>query len=1133
MTSEDADVWNSFIQSLDVDPDKAKGIEQLPEDQKRHLIQSYTIKTSKHSAYHYVTLIRGLRSYRGNLSKSRKNTLQTARDVLNATEISLRTNNVSWVYEFLDKGGLQALQEYMSKTVRNMLRNGILPPNMCSRHRGVHSCSFTGDDKSGSGYFVVDCDEEVSRGLFCHRGGHRKGSGGGGGGRSNSLDTRHHPAGRDLSYDSVHLGVKCYRALLNNQRGCTMIFEHPDTINTIALCLLHPSFQTKTLVLELLAVVCLIVGGHDRVIAAFDEICRELGESRRFESLVYFFRNHEHLPPDDYSIDFMVSCMQFINIVVHSTDDIAFRVFLQQEFTYHKLDEYLQRIYGKVGDRLGRQLEAYLDNHVDVAMLLEDSQAKEALQAEVEMLDADLLTVQGQLASTQAEYAARTQSFEEKIAAMQAQLTKQEALISNNEDEVKTLRSRLADQNSTASSTEKQLQNEIDELREQLRAERERSKAAVVSPSAVSAPPPPPPAPTSAPPPPPPPPPLPPPPPPAPGRLGGAPPPPAPPPPGPGSQAVPIRQPYQTRYKLPLMNWTVLRNQQLRNTIFVGMNDAKVIESLDMEGFEELFRLSSNSIASKQKGDDGATDVSDNRMSVAAKKPPKQRLMDANRQRCLGILLRYLESEKFTLNKLWESITNLDVSLDVADRIIHQLPTQDEARMYLNYEFTECLPVDQLTDEDRLLLHLCKINRLGPKLEVIIFMNTFDTTLASLCPHGHGKCGSKVTRACSVIEVYLKWINSCNEVASEAANVFDIDTDALSIDFLQKISAVNSASFNLKKSEKFKRVLELVLAFGNYMNSCRRGVAYGFRLQSLDVLLETKTVDRQTTLLHYLVETIESNFPELINFYDELEGVTAAARVPMEALTSEVSAMVHGMDQADKELIAAGPAAPQRLVAFVRDNQPKVAELQQKADTAKAMFAQTIEWFGEAQNKLSPEVFFGCVVKFIQQFKVGLGRFFLLRLCMTHANMAVFVIHPVSRPSVTHRRQKCHHAHWPEFKIQAELEMRRRADDAQTARRPSDASLCNGNGSAQGGVSGSSRQRKPKERILAQEARLAKRRIQNRTRQINGDGMMDEILAGLIRSLSLFLSLQLADSGFVCVLCRVCVSTKPPEIQDL
>ena len=41
MATEDASVWNSFIQSLDVDPDKAKNIEQLPETQKRQLIESY------------------------------------------------------------------------------------------------------------------------------------------------------------------------------------------------------------------------------------------------------------------------------------------------------------------------------------------------------------------------------------------------------------------------------------------------------------------------------------------------------------------------------------------------------------------------------------------------------------------------------------------------------------------------------------------------------------------------------------------------------------------------------------------------------------------------------------------------------------------------------------------------------------------------------------------------------------------------------------------------------------------------------------------------------------------------------------------------------------------------------------
>lgn len=110
--------------------------------------------------------------------------------------------------------------------------------------------------------------------------------------------------------------------------------------------------------------------------------------------------------------------------------------------------------------------------------------------------------------------------------------------------------------------------------------------------------------------------------------------------------AVPIRQPYQTRYKLPLMNWSVLRNQQLRNTIFVGMNDEKIIESLDMDRFEELFRLSSNSILSKaanegksvinngENASDSTTMIDgDVRNSVTSKKTTKKRLMDASRLR--------------------------------------------------------------------------------------------------------------------------------------------------------------------------------------------------------------------------------------------------------------------------------------------------------------------------------------------------------------------------------------------------------------------------------------------------------------------------------------------------------------------
>lgn len=43
---------------------------------------------------------------------------------------------------------------------------------------------------------------------------------------------------------------------------------------------------------------------------------------------------------DDPSLQ--VACMQFINIVVHSVENMNFRVHLQYEFTHHGLDQYLE-----------------------------------------------------------------------------------------------------------------------------------------------------------------------------------------------------------------------------------------------------------------------------------------------------------------------------------------------------------------------------------------------------------------------------------------------------------------------------------------------------------------------------------------------------------------------------------------------------------------------------------------------------------------------------------------------------------------------------------------------------------------------------------------------------------------------
>lgn len=67
------------------------------------------------------------------------------------------------------------------------------------------------------------------------------------------------------------------------------------------------------------------------------------------------------------------------------------------------------------------------------------------------------------------------------------------------------------------------------------------------------------------------------------------------------------------------------------------------------------------------------------------------------------------------------------------------------------------------------------------------------------------------------------------------------------------------ASRETGRSRRLRRVLELVLALGNYMNRGARGNASGFRLASLNRLADTKSSQSKgTTLLHYLVEILQN-----------------------------------------------------------------------------------------------------------------------------------------------------------------------------------------------------------------------------------------------------------------------------------
>ena len=87
-----------------------------------------------------------------------------------------------------------------------------------------------------------------------------------------------------------------------------------------------------------------------------------------------------------------------------------------------------------------------------------------------------------------------------------------------------------------------------------------------------------------------------------------------------------------------------------------------------------------------------------------------------------------------------------------------------------------------------------------------------------------------------------------------------------------------SASNSIVASKRLRRVLEVILAFGNYMNSAKRGPAYGFRLQSLDNLTDAKTTDKKRCLMHYIAQTIQERVPEAVGVESELRFVEKAAQ---------------------------------------------------------------------------------------------------------------------------------------------------------------------------------------------------------------------------------------------------------------
>ncbi|XP_076328093.1 LOW QUALITY PROTEIN: formin-like protein [Tachypleus tridentatus] len=864
-----ADHTLAYKASMDLPPDKAKLLKQYDDGKKWDMICDQEKVMAKESPSFYLRRLKTYLDPKASRSSRKRKFLGDASStqVLQDLEISLRTNHIEWVREFLNEEnkGLDVLVDYLAfrleilrqeKSLQNSPncnhKNGEIPNGYQVPHRPVQEKDAPKIRKATRHIAKLNMGE---------------------------------------AKDDIHLCVMCLRAIMNNKYGFNMVIEHTEAINCIALSLNHKSLRTKSLVLELLAAICLVKGGHEIILYAFDKFKEVCAERRRFETLMKYFMNFE-----DFNVDFMVACMQFINIVIHSVEDMNFRVHLQYEFTQLGLDDYLEKLRPSESEELQVQISAYLDNVFDVAALMEDSETKVAALEHVADLEEQLSRAHEEFFEMENEFNSKLVELETHLEYITKEKTNLQQLHQQVGEELNIMRQTVSQKDIESRQRQSMLESKIEEL-EIYQKTLPKGTLGVINGETIATPMPPPP---------------PPPPPPLPisngGQSTGIPPP-------PGqmespTDAMTIKKRYQTKYKLPTLNWIALKPTQVKGTVFSEMDEDKLYELIDFSDFEEHFKLN-------QQG--GFADrTEDVNCSKRFKVPEKITMLEHNRLRNVAISRRKLELSNEEVVRAVSALDLNTLNQEYVELLLRMVPNDKEVKAYREYE-KQKRPVDGLTDEDKFLLSLTRVERLNQKLNIMSYIGSFDENIELLTPQVH---------------------------------------------------SIITASRSTKNSKKIRKLLEIILAFGNYINGAKRGPAYGFKLQSLDSLGDTKSANRKITLLHYIVDTVQSLFPDVINIDSELRFVEKAAEASLENILMDISELEKGLELCKKELSLRGDAKDATVLReFLTNNEEKLKKLKANTKIAQEAYSDCVEYFGESARTVAPNTFFSLFVRFLKAFK--------------------------------------------------------------------------------------------------------------------------------------------------------------------
>ncbi|XP_073732265.1 protein diaphanous homolog 3 isoform X1 [Misgurnus anguillicaudatus] len=751
---------------------------------------------------------------------------------------------------------------------------------------------------------------------------------------------------------SQHKVIQCLKAFMNNKYGLERILGEENSLALLAQAIdpCQPAMMTD--VVKLLSAICIV--GEENTLEKVLEAITTATERRgvaRFSPIVQGL--------SDRSVQLQVACMQLINALVTSPDELDLRLHIRNEFMRCGLREILPNLNTVRNEALDIQLKVF-EEHKEEDMIefshrLEDIRSElddigdvfNVLFSSVKDTNAEnhFLSILQHLLLVRNDYFTRPQYFKiidecvSQIVLHRSgtdpdfeyrkrldvdfshllELCVDKARAEEFEQRASELAQKFDEEFLGRQEAQAQLlkrEEKINELEAELQAYRNQFGAVsaqsiqALSSSASSsfppAPPPPPPLSGAPVPPPPPPPPL-----PGCASMPGIPPP----PPPPGLLGMPFastpdtlpfglkpKKEFKPETSMKRLNWSKISPQEMSESCFwVIVNEGRY------ENDELLNRLAvtfSTQRAARKEEED-----LEEKKSIK-KRVKELKVLDPKIAQNLSIFLGSFRMPYEEIRRMILEVDEDQLTEPMIQNLVKHLPEQEQLNALVKYKSDYA----NLSEPEQFGVVMSSVKRLKPRLNSILFKLQFEEQVNNLRPD---------------------------------------------------IMAVNAACDEMRKSKAFSRLLELVLLMGNFMNAgSRNAQSFGFNLSSLCKLKDTKSADQKSTLLHFLAEICEERYPEVLKFVDDLQHVDRASRVSAENLEKSLRQMEIQLLQLEKDLETFGSTDDQqdlfysKMASFsthARDQYQKLVIMNRNMVT---LYLNMLEYFAIDSKKTSVEELF-------------------------------------------------------------------------------------------------------------------------------------------------------------------------------